>query len=167
MMTGQTVSCCYSTAEVQAQRVAAGIVARACNNGWAFSAQANGGNTIEKCIAWNPSVKAATDGDVNTSGGSGAVVGFTNFYNTLNGGWRHPAMVFKACDTVNNVLVDQPDCSPSNPYVMGSTPGTSGKYGCPYHGKAAATAATVSSLARELGWDAAVWDFSKDLPTLK
>jgi hypothetical protein len=38
---------------------------------------------------------------------------------------------------------------------------------CAYHGKAAAADATVSSVARELGWDETIWDLSGAFPTLK
>lgn len=165
VMTGQKVSCCYSTAKIVAQRVAGGIVARACNNGWTYSGKYD--NSVTKCIAWNPSVTAMQQGDTDTAGGSGVVVGFTSFYNTLSDCWRSAALQFTASDTVNNVAVDQPDCSPENPFVMGTTPGTSGKYGCPYHGKVAPVGATVSSLATQLGWDASVWDLSASLPVLK
>jgi hypothetical protein len=48
-----------------------------------------------------------------------------------------------------------PDCK--NPY----------KYFYPYHGKAAAAGATVSSVAKQLKWDETVWDLSGDLPVLK
>ena len=166
LMTGQKVSCCYSVAVVTAQRVAGGIVGRACNNTWSYNSSSIT-NTVEKCIAWNPSVTAVSQGDVNTVGGSGVVVGFTSFYNTLSNCWRSPSLVFTASDTTNNVAVDQPDCSPSNPFVMGTTPGTAGKYGCPYHGKVASSTATVTSLAKELGWDASIWNLSGNTPTLK
>lgn len=166
MMTGQSVSCCYSVAEVKAQRVAGGIVGRACNNAWTYNSSTIT-NTIVKCIAWNPSVTATSTGDVNTVGGSGVIVGFTSFYNTLNNGWRSPNLVFTASDTVNNVAVDQPDCSPSSPFVMGTTPGTAGKYGCPYHGKVASGSDTVTSLAISMGWDSSVWNLTGNLPTLK
>ena len=36
-----------------------------------------------------------------------------------------------------------------------------------YHGKAAAADATVSSVAKELGWDETIWDLSGAFPTLK
>lgn len=165
MMTGQRVSCCYSVAAVSSQRVAGGIVARACNNTWNYSNKFS--NTVEKCIAWNPSVTATTQGDVNTTGGSGVVVGFTSFYNTLRDCWRSPNLVFTASDPSANYAVDQPDCSPDNPFVMGTTPGTAGKYGCPYHGKVASATDTVTSLAKALGWDTSVWNLTGDYPTLK
>jgi hypothetical protein len=38
---------------------------------------------------------------------------------------------------------------------------------CAYHGKAAEADATVSSVARELGWDETIWDLSGAFPTLK
>ena len=38
---------------------------------------------------------------------------------------------------------------------------------CAYHGKAAAAGATVSSVAKTLGWSETVWDLSGTLPVLK
>lgn len=165
MMTEQKVSCCFSTAAITAQRVAGGIVGRAANNTWTYTGSHK--NTVEKCIVWCPSIKATLAGDVNSTGGSGAVVGFTSFNNTLTDCWRRADLDFSASDTANNVLCDQPNCSPTSPYVMGTTPGTAGKYGCPYHGKAATATATVSSIAVALGWSSDFWDFSNDLPILK
>lgn len=165
MMMGQTVSCCYSTAAIKAPRVVGGIAGRASNAVWVYTD--THGNTVEKCIAWNPSITATSKGDVNTTGGSGVVVGFTSFNNTLTNCWRSPSVAFSASDTTNNVACDQPDCSPANPFVMGVTPGTAGKYGCPYHGKAASQGTTASSVATSLGWDTSVWDLSDDLPKLK
>lgn len=37
----------------------------------------------------------------------------------------------------------------------------------PYHGKAAETTATASSLAQSLGWSTDVWDLSGSEPKLK
>lgn len=165
IMQKTTVSCCFSSAEVAARRVAGGIVGRACNGAWTYTGQY--GNTVEKCIAWNPSVKATTTGDVNSTGGSGIIVGFTSFYNTLSACWRNPDLVFEASDTAANVACDQPDCSPSSPFVMGTTPGTAGKYGCPYHGKTAAAGKTPSSIASDLGWSSDFWDLSTSTPTPK
>ena len=164
MLSQQTVSCCYSTAAITAQRTAGGIVARACNDSWAYSDSF--ANTVEKCIAWNSSVKALEEGDSSSKGSSGAVIGFTSVQNTLTSCYRNPAMEFQGSDHTNNLLVDQPDCSPSAPFSS-STPGLYGKYCWPYHGKAAAADATVSSIAKELGWDENVWDLSADLPKLK
>ena len=36
-----------------------------------------------------------------------------------------------------------------------------------YHGKAAAADATVSSIAKSIGWDETIWDLSGSLPVLK
>ena len=165
MMTGQKVSCCYSTAEIYAPRVVGGIVGRACNNTWKYNNACD--NTVENCIAWNPVVKATAQGGVDATGGSGAIVGFTSFKNTLTAGWRNPAMEFTASDTTVNTLCDQPDCSPENPFVMGTTPGTALNYCCPYHGKAAESTATVSSIATSLGWSTDVWDLIGTYPVLK
>ena len=65
-----------------------------------------------------------------------------------------------------NTMVDQPNCDGTN-WVQGTTPGTKASYQCPYYGVAAASDATVSSLAQTLGWSSAIWDFSTDYPTLK
>lgn len=162
MMPWQSVSCCYSTAAVSGARVAGGIVGHACNGGWAYGTPAN--NTVEKCIAWNPSVKATEEGDVNSKGSSGCVIGFTSFYNTLSACYRRADIDFVTSDHSVSAA-DQSDCSPDNPFIMGTTPGTSGKYGCPYHGTA--SSAGVSALAAQLEWDTSVWDLSSDLPKLK
>jgi hypothetical protein len=36
-----------------------------------------------------------------------------------------------------------------------------------YHGKAAAADATISSVAKSLGWPEDIWDLSGEVPTLK
>ena len=162
MLTLQTVSCCYSTAVVSAMRSAAGIVGRASNGTWKYGE--SHANTVEKCIAWNPSVTANEAG--TDKGSSGAVVGFTSTQNTLSACWRNQAMSFKGSDTAHNVLADQPDCSPAEPFSK-NTPGMYGSYCWPYHGKAAGTGDTVSSIALQLEWSAEAWDFTNDLPTIK
>ena len=80
---------------------------------------------------------------------------YVNSYNCSGGEW-------------NTTAVDQPDCNGSN-WAKGTTPGTNTSYTYqqPYYGVAAASTATVSSLAQTLGWDSSSWDFSADLPTLK
>ena len=158
----QTVSRCYSTAEVISQRTAGGIVGHACNLGWSYSTAC--GDVVEKCIAWNPVVRATADGE--GFGSSGAIVGFTSFANTLTACWRRPDMDFKGCDTAHNTLCDQPDCSPSSPFTMGTTPGTYGTVCAPYHGKAAAANSSVSSIAQSLGWSTEIWNFTNDYPSL-
>ena len=129
---------------------------------------------IASCNKENPqpSVKKLTvvssDLNFNSSGGSGTIVGFTSIKNTLTKGYRYYNIEFVPSDSdFDGTGVDQPDCDGTN-WAVGTTPGTGKTYQCPYHGTAAASTATVSSVARDIiGWDASVWDFSADLPTLK
>ena len=165
VMTGQSVTYCASVATVQATRVAGGIVGRACNDKWVVDTNLN--NTVSKCIAWNPSVTATNKISAAEGGGSGCVVGFTSFKNTLSDCYRNPNMVFEPSDPELNPAVDQPNCSPDNPFVLGTTPGTAATYACPYHGVAAQATDTVSSLAKALGWDETIWDLSSDVPALR
>lgn len=171
---GSVVKNCYSTADITGSFSLGGIVGRASNNrnpntdaNVHFDSQLN--MSVIGCIAWNRSItstnKAAETPASHYS--SAAVVGFTIFKNTLSNCCRRPDMCFDVyMDSVAqyNTLNDTPDCSPDNPYVKESGSPT---YYCPYNGKAAASGATVSSTARTLGWDTAVWKLDDDLPVLK
>jgi hypothetical protein len=137
---------------------------------------------VEKCIAWNDRIESNYDfsteqgtiveGAVNQYS-NGAVVGYTSINNYLIGCLRNPAMAynqnifFDYTDVFS--LYDQEDASPEAPLVTQANNETAqtGQHNFPYHGKAAATGKSVSQLAQELGWSAEVWDFSKDLPTIK
>ena len=63
-----------------------------------------------------------------------------------------------------NTLYDQENSDADTPLDF---KGFSGTYYCPYNGKAAAQDATISSVARQLGWDESVWDLSGDTPVLR
>ena len=95
--------------------------------------------------------------------------------------YRNPEMTLQVyrCDLLNN-LFDHENADPSHPLVQpynyGDAPvqlsETEGdtedfKWFSPYHGKAAPAGATISSLARTIGWDESVWDLSGDKPMLK
>ena len=60
-------------------------------------------------------------------------------------------------------LTDQSNVSPSAP-LEGIDPAG---FKFAYHGKAAEAGATLTSVAKKLGWPENVWDFSEDMPKLK
>lgn len=164
-MSGKVTNC-WSDATVSGGRVCGGIVGLACLQTWADNT--NSDNTVLGCIAWNPSVTAAQQGDY---GSSAAIVGHTSFKNILSACYRHPDMVYvNSNNTLASCLttqVDQPDSDGTN-WVAGTTPGTTASSNQnPYYGVAAASEDTVSSIAQTLGWDNNIWDFTGDLPTLK
>lgn len=177
LKTDASVTNCYSTMDMtHGGRAMGGIVGRACSGGWPVSNAS--GNTISKCIAWNPAI--TYDGDAATSASSGAIVGYTSFKNILNNCYRRYDMVYKNSNTAvgtscQTSMVDQVDCDGTNWAINGNRPaggtpaGTSAdaQYQAPYYGVAAASTTTVSSLAQSLGWDSSVWDFTQDLPRLK
>ena len=177
LLAGASVINCYSTMDIShGGRATGGIVGRACSGGWPVSNAS--GNTISKCIAWNPNI--TFDGTPNTSASSGAIIGYTSFKNILNNCYRRYDMVYKNSNTAvgttcQTSMVDQEDCDGTNWAINGNRPaggtpaGTSAdaQYQAPYYGVAAATTATVSSVAQSLGWSTDIWDFTGDLPTLK
>jgi hypothetical protein len=162
--TGGSIINSYSTASVSSARVCGGIVGRACSVGWTTTTAS--GNSISNCIAFNSAVTASAKGDY---GSSGAVVGFTSCKNTLSNCYRLYNMTYSNSNNTTEyitTMVDQPNCDGTN-WTLGTTIGTSAPNQCPYYGVAAASSATVSSVAQSLGWDGNIWDFSTDLPTLK
>lgn len=177
LLAGASVINCYSTMDIShGGRATGGIVGRACSGGWPVSNAS--GNTISKCIAWNPNI--TFDGTPSTSASSGAIIGYTSFKNILNNCYRRYDMVYKNSNTAvgttcQTSMVDQEDCDGTNWAINGNRPaggtpaGTSAdaQYQAPYYGVAAASNATVSSVAQTLGWSSDIWDFSGDYPTLK
>ena len=160
------ITCCYSTAKVHAQFKYGGIVGDACQgqkNGETLDIK----NHIEKCIAWNDAIYSdVADDAVHYS--AGAIVGFTALKNYHVDCYRKPDLNFSECAGNSfNVLGDQENSSPDNPLreVAESTGGTN--YNFPYHGKAAAAGATVSQIAKTLGWDEEIWDLSGAFPFFK
>ena len=114
----------------------------------------------------------ASYGSANWS--SGAVIGVTFPTCTLTDNYRNPSMSLTAY-WVPAADYQHADVSPSHPLVKQdgtettATSTASGQDGYPqfpYHGKVAA-GKTLSELAATLGWDAAVWDLSGSVPTLK
>ena len=157
---------CYSTARVHANFKYGGIVGDAAQ-GQKTGEGIDIKNHIEKCIAWNEAIYSdVTDDGVHYS--AGAIVGFTSVKNYLQDCRRKPDLVFSDCPgNAFNVLYDQENASPETPLKesVQSTGGTN--YNFPYHGKAVAAGLTASQVAKDLGWDDAIWDFSGSLPFFK
>ena len=152
---------CYSTAKVHAQFKYGGIVGDAAQ-GQKTGTGLDLKNHVEKCIAWNDAIYSdVADDAVHYS--AGAIVGFTSVKNYLVDCMRKPDLSFSDCPgNAFNVLYDQANSSPESPLAE-----VEGQYNFPYHGKAAASGATCSQVAKALGWDESVWDLSGNLPFFK
>lgn len=163
-----TVSRCYSTMDLTGGYCHGGIVGRASNlanpnKSGTFNSTLN--IKVDRCIAWNGSIRTSGSGENPASHySSGAVVGFTVYRNILTDCRRRPDMAFNVyANTSYNILLDNENVTPDTPLVKPSED----TYHCPYNGKAAAAGETLSAVAASLGWDASVWDLSGDLPKLK
>lgn len=159
--TDSSVRRCYVSGNITGWAGVGGIVGRA--GGLVWNANGNGyDNTIESCIAWFDNI-TATRGDEN-GGSSGIIVGYTGTKNTLKNCWRKSTatLTAKYCSE----LYDQEDADATTPLVINAVPSMY-TYIYPYHGKAAETTASASSLAQSLGWSTDVWDLSGSEPKLK
>lgn len=159
--TDSSVRRCYVSGNITGWAGVGGIVGRA--GGLVWNANGNGyDNTIESCIAWFDNI-TATRGDEN-GGSSGIIVGYTGTNNTLKNCWRKSTatLTAKYCSE----LYDQEDADATTPLVINAVPSMY-TYIYPYHGKAAETTASASSLAQSLGWSTDVWDLSGSEPKLK
>ena len=89
--------------------------------------------------------------------------------NNLNGGVTCRTCKYRVAYTYNgyNDLYDQANVDASHPLYRKFTDPAKDKYYFPYNGKAVPQETTVSDLAKILGWDESVWDFSGALPELK
>lgn len=159
--TGSSVRRCYVSGNITGWAGVGGIVGRA--GGLVWNANGNGyDNTIESCIAWFDNI-TATRGDEN-GGSSGIIVGYTGTKNTLKNCWRKTTVTLTA--KYCSELYDQEDADATTPLVINAVPSMY-TYIYPYHGKAAETTASASSLAQSLGWNADIWDLSGSEPKLK
>lgn len=159
--TGSSVRRCYVSGNITGWAGVGGIVGRA--GGLVWNANGNGyDNTIESCIAWFDNI-TATRGDEN-GGSSGIIVGYAGTKNTLKNCWRKSTVTLTAnyCSEV----YDQEDADATTPLMINAVPSMY-TYIYPYHGKAAETTASASSLAQSLGWSTDVWDLSGSEPKLK
>ena len=159
---------CFASGTVAGGFAVGGFAGRAFGRqGSSSSLDADVNTTVENCIAYNPSVKTVVSGgeDPASHYSGGAVIGCSSRPNTLKNCWRKSDMVFDYYNTASlNVLFDHADSSPSSPLVQ---PSGSAKWFSPYHGKAAPSGATLSSVAQSAGWSSSVWDFTASVPALK
>ena len=155
---------CFSLMTVEGSFQYAGILGHANLDQKNANTTNTPNNHIEGCIAWNEEIKSrATDGAEHYS--SGVIVGFTATQNYLVNCFRKADIVFSECPVnaeLGYVVTNQANAGPGAPLVVGTN-----SYDFAYHGLAAPADATVTSLARSLGWSDSVWDFSTPIPTLK
>ncbi|MCR4565558.1 MAG: hypothetical protein K5651_05655 [Bacteroidales bacterium] len=162
---GYIISSCYSSMELESRHGIGGIV----------GAEDAGGNnkttsdvTIDKCIAWNPSISSLISGNIGTVNPSGnlscgAVTGRAMAGNVHSSCVRRSDMVFNCMIDDFNTLYDQDDSNAGTPLVWNY----SATYYAPYHGKVAQNGENLSAVAIRLGWDAQIWDFSTATPKFK
>ena len=155
---------CFSLMTVEGSFQYAGILGHANLDQKNANTTNTPNNHIEGCIAWNDEIKSrATDGAEHYS--SGVIVGFTATQNYLAKCFRKADIAFSECPVnaeLGYVVTNQGNAGPGAPLVVGTN-----TYDFAYHGLAAPADATVTSLARSLGWSDSVWDFSTPIPTLK
>ena len=155
---------CFSLMTVEGSFQYAGILGHANLDAKGNNTTNTPNNHIEGCIAWNDEIKSrATDGAEHYS--SGVIVGFTATQNFLVNCFRKAGIAFSECEKnteLGYVVTNQGNAGPGAPLVCGTN-----TYDFAYHGLAAPADATVTSLARSLGWSDSVWDFSGPIPTLK
>lgn len=156
---------CFSTVSLTASISMGGIAGHASLDRWSATTS-EPGNVVEKCIAWNTSIQTTQtpqeEYPASSNGSSGAVVGYTSVRNYLTDCLRKPNLDFVE-GWLGNVPYDQENASPATPLVEAQVQANN----YPYHGKAAASGATLSAAAQSLGWSTEVWDFSEDMPKLK
>ena len=137
-----TMSCCYASGDVYSGTSgAAGLVGRVQKS-----------SSITKCIAWNKNV--ASSRSANNVYACGAILGCAQEKGTYAQCIRRYDMVFTD-DFIT--LEDQEDFVDAMPPLPSYSTASHQQF---YHGKAAASDATLASVAKSLGWDESVWDFS-------
>ena len=154
---GVVINRCFASGDVTVKQVAIGGLVGMCKSA---DLTADIITTVTNCIAWNSKVWNSSTYTGRWS--SGAVIGVSNTKNTLTNNWRRADMEFR--DIYDEPLFDCADSDPSNPLIYS---GTHQSNFHPYHGKAAPEDATISSVAKTLGWPEDIWDLSGDVPALK
>ena len=120
-----------------------------------------GTSTIEGCVAWG-NIKTSRSA---TQYSPGAIVGtIQTDAGTYKSCFRNADMVL---DDPWMKLVDHDDVVNGRPALPVYEGATADKNQYAYHGKAAAADATISSVAKSLGWDETIWDLSGAVPVLK
>lgn len=137
-----TMSCCYASGDVYSGTSgAAGLVGRVQKS-----------SSITKCIAWNKNV--ASSRSANNVYACGAILGCAQEKGTYAQCIRRYDMVFTD-DFIT--LEDQEDFVDAMPPLPSYSTASHQQF---YHGKATAPDATLASVAKSLGWDESIWDFS-------
>ena len=146
-----SVKNCYALGEVNVSRGAGGIVGQVKNQA----------PVVEGCIAWN----SVTTNRTASQYSPGAIVANIQVDGKYAKCYRKADMSFS---DIAMKLVDHDDIEngrPALPVYEGDVAADKNQYA--YHGKAAAADATISSVAKTLGWSTDVWDLSGDVPVLK
>ena len=146
---------CYSTAEVSANFGAGGIVGQVNADGL----------DVQKCAVFNAAI-IATATDNNEHYSSGAVVAYAKGKKmTVNLTYHKVGISFTECpgNSGNTLPTSNSGISWLNNQTVAQG---AHQYIYPYHGRR--TTMTLVDLTRDTySWDANVWDFSGELPTLK
>ena len=179
-----TVTNCWTDAQIESGYGTGGVCGRLFGRqGSSADVYGDMETAMTGCIYWGPSLRTNTEGGEKCSNhySSGAMVGFASRPTTFKDNYRPAVLTFDYQRYAPlNTLFDHADSNPATPlvqpYNFGDAPITLSeaegdiedfKYYSPYHGKAAPENATISSLAKTIGWDEAIWDLSGDKPMLK
>ena len=157
--TSSKISFCGCSAEMIGDRAQASIVGY-------YNGTAGKENTLENCIAWSPKIVAAGQAPgTSDKYSSGAVVGCALAAQgpfTFKNCYYRPDMEFVDYSEINTLSsmgnIENGALSPDS---------ANHQYNYPWHGTAAAAGKTASAVAKDLGWDEAIWDLSGDEPKLK
>ena len=146
-----TIERCYSTGDITSQTSGTGGIVGTISGAESL---------VSKCVAWNSAIVCNRNSD--TKWAPGAIVGAADVAVTLRDCYRRNDMVLTDMAGAMT-LYDQENITDDIPvwpsYALDATQSA-------YHGKAAAAGATVSSVARSLGWSESVWDFTGAFPVL-
>ena len=137
---------CYAAGEIHAMRGAGGIVGM-------FNGMTDG--KVSKAIVWSPLIRAPRQSVANYS--SGAVIGCAKGICTLTDNYHRCDL--KLLDPFITELIPHENVTKSLPPLPA---GVTDVNQCAYNGKPAAGGLTLAELAKSLGWDATVWDFSAE-----
>ena len=116
--------------------------------------------SVVGCIAWN----SITTNRAANQYSPGAIVANIQIDGKYARCYRKANMSFS---DIAMKLVDHEDIENGRPALPEYEGVTADANQYAYHGKAAAADATVSSVAKTLGWDETVWDLTGNLPVLK
>ena len=141
---------CYSLGLINVSRGCGGIIGQVKTKS----------STVDGCIAWC----AITTKRSNTQYSPGAIVGNIQVNGNFRNCYRKADMEFT---DVAMKLVDHENVENGRPPLPTYEGTTADNNQYAYHGKAAASGATLSSVAKTIGWDETVWDLTNDIPTLK